>query len=91
MAPDHGFRDDPIVAGTVEMYAGERYLVELRASAAGTQGCCSLARGCAQAGSRGAERRGDVSGARAPAVRAWEYSASFGVFPPKTIDHGRTR
>ena len=26
--PDHVFRDEPIIAGTVEMYAGERYLVE---------------------------------------------------------------
>ncbi len=26
--PENVFRDDPIIAGTVEMYAGERYLVE---------------------------------------------------------------
>ena len=26
--PENVFRDDPIIAGTVEMYAGERYIVE---------------------------------------------------------------
>lgn len=26
--PDHVFRDEPIIAGAVEMYAGQRYLVE---------------------------------------------------------------
>jgi hypothetical protein len=26
--PDHVFRHEPIIAGTVELYAGQRYLVE---------------------------------------------------------------